>query len=339
MKYLVNRKKTKLHDYLTMAAFLPANVHHMTEESYRPEVIERVEELRRSVPDLADGLLDFRIADRFLFFGLLRQLPADVTTPADYLTAARRYITDFDDEQYLQRLCLHLELPYPGRDLNSIQTVLRESSFDDREKWIGLMIFTDPKTYLLRMIDRLDEVFDALGAFYQPLESTYQERLEQLGDDEIIADFQLIEETFTQDLSRFGAIEIVPTIFQPYSAGLFTFDDRVQVALGIDMADSIRRKRQFDTKQKSDFFKNLSDPTRYEMLMLLVKGDYTNKQLADELGVTAPNITYHFRTLLKDSLVKIDLDGERARYRINREHFNRMLLELSDDLDLSGGAK
>lgn len=339
MNYLVNRTKTKLHDYITMAAFLPASVHRMNDDSYRPEVVERVAALRQAIPDLAEGLLDFRIGDRYLFFSLLRQLPADVISPQDYLRASREYITGFNDEEYLKRLCLQLELEYPGSDLNSIQTVLRESSFDDREKWIGLMIFTDPKIYLLRMIDLLEEVFTKLDVFYRPLARDYQDRLAQISDEELIEDFKLVEETFTQDLSRFGSVEIVPTIFQPFSAGLFTYEDRVQVALGIDMADSIRHKRQFDTKQKSDFFKNLSDPTRYEMLMLLVKGDYTNKQLADELGVTAPNITYHFRTLLKDSLVKLDLDGERARYRINREHFNRMLLELSDDLDLSGGAK
>lgn len=336
MNYHVNRSKTRLHDYLIMAAFLPAQIHRIREDEYRPEVIDRIALLRQSLADLADGLMDFRIADRFLFFNLLKHLPASVVTPHDYVTIARQYIAGFDDEAYLRNLCLNLDLSYPGTDLHSIQTMLRESSFDDREKWIGLMIFTDPKTYLLRMIDRLEEVFDRLGPLYQPLAADRRDRLDELSDDTLIDDFKLIQETFTQDLERFEEVEIVPVIFQPYSASLFAADNRVQVALGIDFADSIRHARQFDTKQKSDFFKNLSDPTRYDMLKLLVRGDYTNKQLADILGVTAPNITYHFRTLLKDGLVRVDLDSERPRYRINRERFNQILLELSDDLNLSG---
>ena len=336
MTYHVNRYKTRLHDYLIMAAFLPAQIHRIREDEYRPEVIERIAHLRQSIPDLADGLMDFRISDRFLFYNLLKHLPASVVTPRDYLTVAREYIAGFDDEAYLRKLCLNLDLNYPGTDLHSIQTMLRESSFDDREKWIGLMIFTDPKTYLLRMIDLLEEVFERLGPLYQPLAAERQNHLAELSDDSLISDFKLIEQTFTQDLGRFEEVEIVPVLFQPYSAALFTFDNRVQVALGIDFADSIRHSRQFDTKQKSDFFKNLSDPTRYDMLKLLVRGDYTNKQLADALGVTAPNITYHFRTLLKDGLVRVDLDSERPRYRINRERFNQILLELSDDLNLSG---
>ena len=336
MTFLVNRNKTKLHDYLTMAAFLPPQVHQLNEDEYRTDVIDRVNELRQSVSDLADGLLDFRIADRFLFFGLLKELPPEVITPSDYIATARQYINAFDEETYLKQLSTNLDIDYPGRDLNSIQTMLRESSFDDREKWIGLMIFTDPKTYLLRMIDRLEEIFQRFDPLYDPLSESHRDRISQTSDQEFIEDYRLIEKTFTQDTTRFDKIEIVPTLFQPYSASLFTFAHRLQVALGIELANSIRHSRQFDTKQKSDFFKNLSDPTRYEMLLLLVKADHTNKQLADALGVTAPNITYHFRSLLKDGLVKLDLTSDKPRYRINREHFNRILLELTEDLDLTG---
>jgi DNA-binding transcriptional ArsR family regulator len=186
------------------------------------------------------------------------------------------------------------------------------------------------------MIDRLEEIFQRFDPLYDPLSESHRDRISQTSDQEFIEDYRLIEKTFTQDTTRFDKIEIVPTLFQPYSASLFTFAHRLQVALGIELANSIRHSRQFDTKQKSDFFKNLSDPTRYEMLLLLVKADHTNKQLADALGVTAPNITYHFRSLLKDGLVKLDLTSDKPRYRINREHFNRILLELTEDLDLTG---
>lgn len=332
MTYQLNRDKTILHDYLSMTAHLVLP-QEPDDGPQRPEINERIELVRRELADLVEVVSNYRIGERYLFFALIRDLP-DVTTPTDYLTTAREYLENLDVTEYLDKLCQSLELTCVKHDLTSVKAMLTSSYLSDQEKWQVLTLFSDPRAYLRHMIDTLEVVFSRLEPIYADIVVSEEKQLRHMTDDQLISDMKLVEQTFTQDMSAFERCEIVPVLFHPYTAVLFPQGNALMVSLGTSLGDSLRNQDKMDSKQKTEFFKNLSDPTRYDMLKLLATSDYSNKYLAETLGVTAPNISYHLRTLLKDGLVKLDLERDRTTYRINQDYFHQMIAALEADMGL-----
>jgi DNA-binding transcriptional ArsR family regulator len=76
-----------------------------------------------------------------------------------------------------------------------------------------------------------------------------------------------------------------------------------------------------------DTFAALADPTRREVVELLMKKPRRAGDLADALDMTPPAMSRHLRVLRKSGLVMEDHDGEDARvrmYRLRRERFGEL---------------
>ena len=73
----------------------------------------------------------------------------------------------------------------------------------------------------------------------------------------------------------------------------------------------------------------LADPTRRELLRLLVDGERSAGELADPFPVSRPAISRHLRVLREAGLVRARTDGKRRLYGLDP----RPLRELDDWLE------
>lgn len=74
--------------------------------------------------------------------------------------------------------------------------------------------------------------------------------------------------------------------------------------------------------------KALADPTRCRILIALLDGAGFPGQLADELGLTRPNVSNHLACLRGCGLVTASYQGRQVRYEISDPHLARALHEL-----------
>lgn len=74
----------------------------------------------------------------------------------------------------------------------------------------------------------------------------------------------------------------------------------------------------------------LGDPTRREILKLLLRGGRTAGQIAEKFDVSPPAISRHLKVLREAELIECDREGKFIRYRLCAEP----LLELRDWLEL-----
>lgn len=65
----------------------------------------------------------------------------------------------------------------------------------------------------------------------------------------------------------------------------------------------------------SDVFKAISDPTRREILVMLVQNPCSINSIAEKFDMSRPAISKHIKVLTESSLVKIEVDGSDARQR------------------------
>jgi DNA-binding transcriptional ArsR family regulator len=68
---------------------------------------------------------------------------------------------------------------------------------------------------------------------------------------------------------------------------------------------------------QADILKTLASPRRLEILHRLAEGPCEVSRLADELGVSQPNISQHLAVLKSAGLVEAERDGREVRYRLS----------------------
>jgi DNA-binding transcriptional ArsR family regulator len=81
--------------------------------------------------------------------------------------------------------------------------------------------------------------------------------------------------------------------------------------------------------------KTISDPTRYQILSLLNQTTYYGQELADRLELSLATISHHMELLVVGAkVVKMELSGNKAYYKLNREELAKCLMFLKNKFGL-----
>jgi len=75
----------------------------------------------------------------------------------------------------------------------------------------------------------------------------------------------------------------------------------------------------------ADHFKLLSDPTRLEIIELLLKGETCGCTLIDKITVSQPTLSYHLKLLSDGGLAHAKRDKNRILYTIDRSRIEDMI--------------
>ncbi|MCJ7710308.1 MAG: metalloregulator ArsR/SmtB family transcription factor [Chloroflexi bacterium] len=67
---------------------------------------------------------------------------------------------------------------------------------------------------------------------------------------------------------------------------------------------------------QAEILKTLANPRRLEILHRLAEGPCEVRRLAEELGVSQPNVSQHLSVLRTAGLVDAERDGREVRYRL-----------------------
>src|ERR1035437_1991526 len=67
---------------------------------------------------------------------------------------------------------------------------------------------------------------------------------------------------------------------------------------------------------QADVLKTLSNPKRLEIVHLLAEGPREVSRLADELGISQPNVSQHLAIMRAAGVVEAERDGREVRYRL-----------------------
>lgn len=89
--------------------------------------------------------------------------------------------------------------------------------------------------------------------------------------------------------------------------------------------DELEEARK-NIEELTDFFKMLDDPSRVQILTVLFQGEMAVTEIADQLGMSLPAISYQLRILKANGLVRKHREGKNVFYKIVDEHV-RLILE------------
>ena len=70
-------------------------------------------------------------------------------------------------------------------------------------------------------------------------------------------------------------------------------------------------------KLQADVLKTLSNPRRLEIIHLLADGPREVSRLAEEMGISQPNVSQHLALMRAAGVVESERDGREVRYRLS----------------------
>src|SRR5438552_400115 len=77
-----------------------------------------------------------------------------------------------------------------------------------------------------------------------------------------------------------------------------------------------------------NFLKVMADKSRFRVLALLSEREYTVKELAGELGLKEPTISWHLTMLRNHDVVDLRQEGTSHFYRLKQEGVHSLLKDL-----------
>ena len=68
---------------------------------------------------------------------------------------------------------------------------------------------------------------------------------------------------------------------------------------------------------QAEVLKTLANPKRLEIIHLLAEGPHEVSRLAEELGISQPNVSQHLALMRSAGVVEAERDGREVRYRLS----------------------
>jgi DNA-binding transcriptional ArsR family regulator len=230
--------------------------------------------------------------------------------------------------------------PTNDASIEDIRKYLETYDLDPMVKWNLMMIFMDPKKYMLRyvtLMTNLEPIFETIYQPYAKEVAAYGEQLvtylNEHGEQGL--------ETLTYSLinKRFLINETSHLFISALYAYSFIVTDSPvtnEVLWGLRVEQAFKRiseikKDQFN--ERIQIFKNLGDKTKYDVLKYISQGITSTKILARLTGVSSATISYHINAFLTAKIITLDNSNKKFSYVLNYRLLDELWTELKKDLN------
>lgn len=226
-----------------------------------------------------------------------------------------------------------------------IQHILR-SGLDQKDQLFLIDMVSDPAQVQkdwLEIIEQSEKAYDQIDHFDEHhLAARGEVYCNRFMNDPVAACRQFLGDAVSTTLIEQKPEDEPVEIFILYlSSNIITLAmDQTDkyIVIGWNMEEIIRNKRDEDKQHdnyRGEFWKNIGDPTRYQVLSLIAHGVKRTKTIAEKLGVTSAAISYHLNQLTKAGILHL-VHGERGVSReVNKDLIKSAIEELAEDLKIN----
>lgn len=122
------------------------------------------------------------------------------------------------------------------------------------------------------------------------------------------------------DISDVEEIYITSAFFNSHSLSYRGKGSKLHIYFGLKFEEAV--KGFLGTEQLEvnlNILKNISDKTRFQILMLLKDKEMYGQEIAEKIGITMATVSYHMSYLLTSNMVLIDKVGHKGYYKLNKD--------------------
>lgn len=219
--------------------------------------------------------------------------------------------------------------------------LLDDLPYDDDVKWKIWKIHSQLEQYL----DKIETMISFILKLYEKHLNIYEELLELYLED--ITDTNKAKDCFSYICDRLNVhfheideVYIVP-VLSDINEVTFMFKEKnhkgekdiLFVFWGIILIRKMLHEEDSLTKeQMCATLKLLSDPSKFDILTFISHKKAYGAQIANELNLSTPTISYHMQALMSAQLVTFEKDNQRLYYHLNKAYLKSFLQQVEKTL-------
>jgi DNA-binding transcriptional ArsR family regulator len=134
---------------------------------------------------------------------------------------------------------------------------------------------------------------------------------------------------------QYNEIFITTSFFNSISCLAKEIEDKVYVTIGKEFEATLKHLSGEDEQaQLINTFKNLSDKTRYSILLFVLEGEVYSQEIADKFNLSMATVSYHMNYLLSVKLIHHEKRGQKTFYAVNKDTVRDLINHLSKQFKL-----
>lgn len=343
MNYHYHKYRSQIVDCLCFPSLLNNRIDDYT-DSLTPELIKIFEDIQDTIKQLEQILEPYRqrIEKYYLdttfplyLYQMLLEAGQDPKT-MDAFYACLQTVSEVDIEKSIA-LSVGEDLPFPLSEAQLLE-VLEDSVESDQQRWRLFWAYRHPK----ETVQELIALYRDLLPFYLPFQKQYEKECDRLVE-------HLDPESWWEGV--FDLKSLLREQVEKENCHLFILSPWYSiVVLGLSQppANSVYLYTCSRTREMVEAHKNrseaglavalkmLGDENRYQVLKAVSKGNLKNKEIAEQLGITSANVSFHANKLLNAALLKIDSADSKGftKYKINKSLLREAIARLQKDFEL-----
>jgi DNA-binding transcriptional ArsR family regulator len=213
------------------------------------------------------------------------------------------------------------------RNLTDLIAFIEGSPYENEAKWEAIKIYNNQEVYYNEVLSLLTETVEVLmskhEASIRKLEKIFYEYWTGYQEKKDIIETIKEKLSISWESRESGSI-LLPQLFQPFSVALsLDADDPLKpevIRIGIMMDENfILTGKRIKKEDIVNIGKLLSDKSKVDILELAGRKPFYGKELANELQLSTATISYHVNSLLKEGLLKAEVNANKVFYSLNRE--------------------
>lgn len=219
--------------------------------------------------------------------------------------------------------------------------LLDDLPYDDDMKWKIWKIHSQLEQYL----DKIETMISLIMKVYEKHLNIYEELLEVYLEDITYTNktkdcFTYICEQLNVHFHEIQEVYVIP-VLSDVNEITFMFKEKEHkeekdilfVFWGIILIRKMLHEEDSLTKeQMCTTLKLLSDPSKFDILTFISHKKAYGAQIANELNLSTPTISYHMQALMNAQLVTFEKDNQRLYYHLNKAYLKSFLQQVEKTL-------
>lgn len=248
-------------------------------------------------------------------------------------------IQELSDEILRERL-VRVMTNYTRKNLTDQEFAdyLHSEELDVSDKWNSYWAYTHIREYLSELFELYRELLPLYHPFQQQFEKECHEFAESLSIEEL---YRKSEHHILEMIERIGRemcevfISSPLHFLQGFHVDEDVLDSTVYFSIHPRVSLFLERKQGIQRDLQALMLKVLGDPVRYEILKRVTLTDDKSKVIAEDLGISPGNVTFHSQKLLNANLMLFDTEDSSIKYRLNKSLIRQMMHQLEEDFQLN----
>lgn len=248
----------------------------------------------------------------------------------------REWITNFEnisEEAVLERVITLLSdrwnkdedkiTLYSVRTTDKFIVFLDECDYSDREKWMLLQLYCQPKKIFAKFIAlvkaNIAAYEKAVLAIATERDQLIKSYLDSVKEQKLLAYKNVVEGT-DEDIHVYPNLILCET--------LMLLKTRLYYGVLLDVIPLSDHSPEETRAFLHMRLKALADPSKLQIMQLLKEGEKYNLEIAEHLGITPATTSHHMNVLLATGLIGINKQHGKVYYHLEQEVINAFILKL-----------